>query len=139
MKPEIKEKWIAALESGDYPQTMGKLQDDIGFCCLGVLCDLAVKDGVINPPDWDAYAFAYYYPEAGVDEPYGGWNKGTLPAIVQRWAGLESDNPGVKAEVTRHDDAGKPHKVTADAALAELNDHHNYDFKRLAQLIREQL
>lgn len=29
-------KWIAALDSGKYPQGSGALQSGIGFCCLGV-------------------------------------------------------------------------------------------------------
>lgn len=41
MDKELKEKWIAALRSGDYCQTKGKLIDEQGYCCLGVLCDVA--------------------------------------------------------------------------------------------------
>jgi hypothetical protein len=40
LKPEIKEEWIAALESGDYLQTQQNLMDDRGYCCLGVLCKI---------------------------------------------------------------------------------------------------
>lgn len=47
MKSDIKQKWVAALRSGDYQQTDGHLRrpdesDDAsyGFCCLGVLCDV---------------------------------------------------------------------------------------------------
>ena len=38
-EPRVK-KWIAALRSGDYPQTFKRLRDKQGFCCLGVACDL---------------------------------------------------------------------------------------------------
>lgn len=31
-------KWIKALRSGKYNQTTGSLQDDSGYCCLGVAC-----------------------------------------------------------------------------------------------------
>lgn len=36
-------KWIEALESGEYPQDPngGSLKTDAGFCCLGVLEDIA--------------------------------------------------------------------------------------------------
>jgi len=37
MPRELKEKWIAALRSGEYPQTRGVLRGYNGFCCLGVL------------------------------------------------------------------------------------------------------
>jgi hypothetical protein len=36
---ELEEKWMAALESGEYRQNhAGKLFDGLGYCCLGVLC-----------------------------------------------------------------------------------------------------
>lgn len=42
-------RWIAALLSGEYEQENGSLcretQGKLAFCCLGVLCDLAAKDG----------------------------------------------------------------------------------------------
>ena len=41
MNKEWKTKWIAALRSGKYKQTTGKLKHEDGFCCLGVLCDIS--------------------------------------------------------------------------------------------------
>ena len=41
MDQKLLDKWIAALESGKYPQTMGVLKNDEGYCCLGVLCTVA--------------------------------------------------------------------------------------------------
>ena len=41
MDKELKEKWVAALRSGDYGQTTGCLVDGRGHCCLGVLCEVA--------------------------------------------------------------------------------------------------
>jgi hypothetical protein len=40
MNKELKQKWIDALRSGDYPQTQNELCNSEGYCCLGVLCDL---------------------------------------------------------------------------------------------------
>lgn len=48
MKPEIKAKWVETLRSGEYRQCDQALSKPIfgadgpyiGFCCLGVLCDL---------------------------------------------------------------------------------------------------
>jgi hypothetical protein len=40
MNEEIKQKWVAALRSGKYSQTRETLQDENGFCCLGVLCEV---------------------------------------------------------------------------------------------------
>jgi len=36
------QQWTIALRSGAYPQTRGKLQDDDGYCCLGVACDVFI-------------------------------------------------------------------------------------------------
>jgi hypothetical protein len=42
MNPEYKQRWIEALESGEYRQTSGHLHDEEGgYCCLGVLCKAA--------------------------------------------------------------------------------------------------
>lgn len=43
MKADLKQKWLAALRSGDYQQGQGELLDvsDNAFCCLGVLCSVA--------------------------------------------------------------------------------------------------
>jgi hypothetical protein len=38
MSKIIKEKWINALNSGEYKQTKRCLYDGDGYCCLGVLC-----------------------------------------------------------------------------------------------------
>lgn len=42
---EIKDQlrtWVKALRSGEYKQTIGTLQDDKGYCCLGVACVLFI-------------------------------------------------------------------------------------------------
>lgn len=45
-------KWLEALESGRYKQAQGQLREakmdkkSYGYCCLGVLSNLAAKDGV---------------------------------------------------------------------------------------------
>jgi hypothetical protein len=39
-------KWIAALRSGKYEQTVGKLHDSGGYCCLGVAAKEFVSDSV---------------------------------------------------------------------------------------------
>ncbi len=44
MNQEIKNKWIAALKSGEYQQGTGFLKQDGKFCCLGVLCDIHAKE-----------------------------------------------------------------------------------------------
>lgn len=43
MKYNVAMKWVKALRSGKYGQTTGTLQDKQGYCCLGVLCEIAPK------------------------------------------------------------------------------------------------
>jgi hypothetical protein len=44
---ELKDKWVEALRSDQYPQGSHVLRNKAGgFCCLGVLCDL------IDPQGW---------------------------------------------------------------------------------------
>lgn len=59
MPKEMKEKWLAALRSGEYKQSKGSLKTAKGYCCLGVLemvCDGDVeyqnssKDGALGVP-----------------------------------------------------------------------------------------
>lgn len=50
MNKEVAQKWVDALRSGRYEQTDATLtrlsEDGNTHCCLGVLCELAVEDGV---------------------------------------------------------------------------------------------
>lgn len=62
MKKELKDKWVAALCSGNYKQGAGCLKDSKGqHCCLGVLCD------IIDPLGWEGLrwdgltSILYYY------------------------------------------------------------------------------
>lgn len=39
-KPNIL-KWVKALESGDFRQTIGQLRKNGDYCCLGVACSIS--------------------------------------------------------------------------------------------------
>lgn len=117
MKPEIKTKWVAALRSGEYKQGTRQLSwGDGSFCCLGVLTDLAVKEGV---GEWG---------EHGTDKD-GEFDPcdATLPPEVGEWAGVDGDPAVVGTQINR------------PIQLWRLNDHHNRSFTELADLIEEQL
>lgn len=43
---EIK-KWVAALRSGEYKQTKKTLQDEFGYCCLGVACHVLYPEKLV--------------------------------------------------------------------------------------------
>lgn len=46
MNKERAMEWADALESGEYVQGHGSLSREGKFCCLGVACELAIKNGV---------------------------------------------------------------------------------------------
>jgi hypothetical protein len=94
MKRDIAERWAAALESGDYKQGIGQLTsvtpDGDRDCCLGVLCKLAIEDGVPissssqSPPSHedDGVIYGVIYDESAT----------LLPHMVMQWAGMKTSN-----------------------------------------------
>lgn len=87
MDPEVKTKWLAALRSGKYPQGVGKLRRKDGnqHCCLGVLCEVAVEAGVIQPAEFVFGVYRY-----GKDH-----DADLLPREVGLWAGIDYRDPPV--------------------------------------------
>ena len=78
LKPEIKARWRAALESGKYPQAKGQLRSDKGFCCLGVLGDLAVEDGLAS---WKTGGMGRHYLVVNTIE-----GSSSFPSSLLEWA-----------------------------------------------------
>lgn len=134
MNPEIKDRWLQKLESGEYEQTTGELRNDEGFCCLGVLCEVAVEDGIICRGDSG-------YLSTGPDGMYV--ENSTLPREVVKWAGLESINPTVPFELQEDDcPCGEPHDddvETTKMELSELNDSERLTFREIASYIKDNL
>ena len=123
MNTEIKTMWVEALRSGQYKQGSGHLNLDGKFCCLGVLCDLAVKAGGVVKDVVDN----------GVDTDnitsYDGQSM-VLPQSVMDWAGLTSDNP----EVVFVESVG----AIYEDGIAWFNDNE-FSFETLSDFIEEQL
>jgi hypothetical protein len=86
LKPEVKEKWVAALRSGDYAQTQNHLRDSKGFCCLGVLCELHRQEKPDNKNRWNEDKANI----AGVQTYHG--SVALLPCTVKKWADNVDDN-----------------------------------------------
>lgn len=115
MNPDIKAKWVAALRSGEYKQGYGALhcgsddpKVDGGFCCLGVLCEVAVKEGVIDA-GFQAYSWSNFQ--------YGSREGGILPESVCRWA-----------DVTAVPDIH-------DGPATHWNDTVRFNFEQIAEMI----
>lgn len=120
MNKRIKKKWLKALRSGEYQQVQNELRkidnngNTIGFCCLGVLCNI----------------HAQKHPNVALGEKdpsrYLGMG-GTLPTIVQDWAGL-SDGEGGNVVYK-----GRAY------SLVDLNDILKLSFKKIANIVEKQL
>lgn len=66
MNAELKAKWLEALRSGKYQQTDRALRDNNGYCCLGVLCEVAgLRSEKMSDGD-GRYKF-FYEPDPYVD------------------------------------------------------------------------
>ena len=111
MKERIAKKWAAALRSGDYKQTSGILANHnrTEHCCLGVLCELAIEDGVrlqVLRPDGASYTSF-----DGEDSH--------LPDRVDDWADLYSVAPVTPRQsivgLIHMNDEGRSFEDIADA------------------------
>ena len=120
MKPEIKKRWVRALRSGKYIQGRNNLRpSEDRFCCLGVLCDIARKEGV---GDWGFGSSAIeFVPKSG--RRYS--TIGAPPTAVLKWAGLTGMN---SVYIRKH-----------RATLAVLNDGKKKSFKEIADIIEKNL
>jgi hypothetical protein len=129
MNIEIKAAWVRSLRSGEIQQGQKKLhREDGSMCCLGVVCDLAVKAGIIPAPvlitkDQTSGGAHFSYEDGeGTESNY-------LPAKVQEWAGLDY-RP--QAEGFMLPDNELPY-------LDSMNDSGSYDFYMIADLIEKYL
>jgi hypothetical protein len=110
MKKEIADKWIEALRSGEYKQGTGTLQNKCGYCCLGVLCKLAEREGVPVAHDLDNFLRTGYLKGNMLD----------TQESVKYWANLHSNDGS----------------INSDLSLARENDKW-VDFNEIADMIEK--
>lgn len=111
MKKKIADRLVRALRSGKYKQGQGYLNYQGKFCCLGVLCDLAEKSGVVVSED--------YYNVTTYDN-----KSSTLPESVQDWSGIHSELGEIQEKFTK----------SKFKNLAHMNDNE-VPFKTIANFI----
>lgn len=125
-------EWLEALESGKYAQAHGQLRaplyrEDgtpisgaIGYCCLGVACELAKLEFRAPTADgsggymWDGHGSNGFMPEGS-------------EAII----GLHSSDGGFRTPLKDQ----KEQKYYT--SLAELNDEGDFSFPEIAAYIRQ--
>jgi hypothetical protein len=120
MKAEIRDRWAEALESDRFRQGTGLLHQINArgvpdtFCCLGVLCELAVEEGIVDRkkagPMAECYAYGKDYDRSTT----------TLPQAVVDWAGLRTGNP----------------LIDGLTPAVHLNDSKQWTFKEIAHALR---
>jgi hypothetical protein len=126
MKQEIKEKWVAALRSGEYRQTRSTLRDETGFCCLGVLTDLYLKE---NDEEWVLINTHYSFDDENL----------LLPQQVQEWAEIDTDpRLSLNEASSAIRIALESYQSNIPPTLAVLNDY-GVPFKEIADVIENQL
>lgn len=123
MNPEVKEKWIEALRSGRYTQADGRLRTRLGYCCLGVLCDLYNHNGWVDGGEDKTDTLSRFK----FQDADGNLSSSYLPAEVQDWSGvsMRGDLPTSESDELR-------------TTLATMNDNGR-SFEEIAQVIEELL
>lgn len=108
MNPDIKARWVADLRSGRWEQGRGQLAPtETSRCCLGVLCELAVDDGVVERVPVQSHGTALMYghalallPGAVCAYAEAGWNEvGGLAGLNDRGATFAEIADVIEAEL----------------------------------------
>jgi hypothetical protein len=126
MNAEVKALWIRGLLSKEYEQGEGCLHSTHpptpAFCCLGVLCDLAVKAGALPPPVLIGHRMQMVYGK--------GREAGNLPTEVMEWAGLNTNDGSY------HPVHGEAYDGVYTCSLASDNDN-GFSFAEIARIIEK--
>lgn len=140
-----REKWVAALRSGEFKQAREALMNNayedgdyvgIGYCCLGVLCEVFKRetglggwlrddeDGSLGTED------TKFVVDEELDAAYGADTNIQPPPAVAEWAGLvnASSTYGVEME---------DGFVISQQSLSRENDH-GAPFEKIAEIIESE-
>lgn len=130
-------KWTAALRSGEYQQARHQLRreieslaDDtvaIGFCCLGVACEVAVKEGVVRREQ------SFYGSVSG--DIHSDSSSTALPQAVVDWLGLSGRDGDLTERVEYKHPGHECDEEHTTGTLIGLNDDAGYTFEQIADLV----
>ena len=122
MNPEVKAEWVKRLRSGEYKQGKTflhvKENERDFYCCLGVLCEIAVDEGIVEKR---LHGRAYSY-----SRDREAASKHDLPVSVQNWSGVQSCGD--------LDNSNEPMR-----SLSGYNDYGDMSFDDIATIIEEEL
>lgn len=128
--------WAEALESDEFAQTKGALRTPSGHCCLGVACEVAMRNGVFLEAerDEDSGTFAYDNEDS------------SLPDAVISWLGLVHENPVIGTNAAAVGECRNPDTLTGKCGCGEgchdlveatfANDELGWTFADIAASLR---
>jgi hypothetical protein len=148
LNSEIKTRWVSALRSGDFQQGKSKLalkegaESPMMHCCLGVLCELAVEDGIVEAENlpWGTGGEIRRFAD--------GTNRAStqLPSKVAQWAGLRNEGDMAMCDpylytIPNPLNSNIPYSVTCSEANDGYPSQGIYrkSFSEIADLIEENL
>lgn len=110
---------VDALRSGEFKQGQGRLGRDDEYCCLGVACLVARRNGLNLKVHVDDDSDVHFGdPDNWLEEDYA-----QLPHSVQDWYGFEWNDPEL---------SGDGDQADAKYNASTFNDDYDYDFNRIA-------
>ena len=120
---ENAKKWVAALRSGEFKQTQGRLRrredhdpSNDGFCCLGVACELFRRE--TGKGVWRETYDRKFYDRRFFFNTYSGHSElSFVPRPVADWLGLNKTRACL--ELTALNDTGESFERIADVIEAE--------------------
>lgn len=135
----LMQKWVDALRSGAFSQTNGHLKDNIGYCCLGVACEVYRQNTDDPEAEWQPCE------EGDEDgdyvERFMGM-EGELPKPVQYRLGLEKKSvklPGHLARKITDDEEdlydSEGNYVGLEYTLPAINDSLPFTFEEIADIL----
>lgn len=113
MKKSVAMKWAKALRSGKYKQATDQLEDHGAYCCLGVLCLIAEKEGV---------------PVIRTNGALSGFSI-DVQEKVSRWAGIRDNGYLYKSKCVNSSFLD---------SLAGANDSHHLNFDEIADIVENE-
>lgn len=119
--------WIDALRSGEYTQGQGNLAGKDGevvkYCCLGVACEVAIKDGLDLEFCWGRPAVDEDREPVEEDRKFYDTEDLVLPPAVQDWLGIPGNTT---VEVMLNG---------IEESVIDLNDNMDRDFGQIADAL----
>lgn len=136
MKKEIRDAWIAALESGKYKQGRSALKTGADtYCCLGVLA-CVMRDNNWLPEG----AMVYEFPESlSIDwqSPFYGKRDSTgttFPGGLRDHIGITKER--LYLDEVRPNVPGQ-HKLDLISKAMDMNDSGKHSFAEIAEFLRQ--